>query len=31
MEAILEVAKCVLTGVKDSVVGAWPVVHLLKK
>ena len=31
MEVISEFGKCVLIGVKDSIVGAWPVVNLLRK
>ena len=31
MEEVKEAMKCILIGVKDSVVGVWPVVHLLKK
>ena len=31
MEEVREAVKCILLGVKDSVIGVWPVVYLLKK
>lgn len=31
MEEVKEAIKCMLIGVKDSVIGVWPVVYLLKK